>query len=254
MNDGVTVCINVLLSVLQYLEDKKRLKLRQMTNSELIEVLTPYATSVGQFFASMTPEQLVQFRALRGVQGQTTGTRRCQQRLHHDFPDFQPPGLSEFLEREKAQTTTQAFEKITRIEKILQRTIIAELKSEFGEAESDWFFSGVPTKVRKKADDRINDEGGKKGGREDNFDLIDYRDIIHDNFELFESLFGHGTKGNKETKTKWLVEVNEARKKVMHASKGARLPITEEELARLAELEDWVTSRVESRGTDEAIA
>lgn len=254
MNDGITVCINVLLSVLFHLEEKKRHKLRQMTNSELIEVITPYATSVGHFFASMTPEQLVQFRALRGVQGQTTGTRRCQQTLHRDFPDFEPTGLTEFLEREKAQTTTQAFEKITRIEKILQRTIIAELKSEFGENETDWFFSGVPTKVRKKADDRINDESGKKGGREDNFDLIDYRDIIHDNFELFESLFGQGTKGNKESKTKWLVEVNEARKKVMHASKGARLPITEEELARLTELEEWVTARVESRGSDEAAA
>jgi len=254
MNDGITVCINVLLSVLQYLEEKKRHKLRQMTNSELSEVLTPFATSVGQFFASMSAEQLVQFRALRGVQGQTTGTRRCQQKLHRDFPDFEPTGLTEFLEREKAQTTTQAFEKITRIEKILQRTIIAELKSEFGDNETDWFFNGVPTKVRKKADDRINDEGGKKGGREDNFDLIDYRDIIHDNFELFESLFGHGTKGNKEAKTKWLVEVNEARKKVMHASKGARLPITEEELARLTELEEWVTARVESRSSGDDVA
>lgn len=254
MNDGITVCINVLLSVLLHLEDKKHYKLRQLTNSELVEVLTPFATSVGQFFASMTPDQLVQFRALRGVQGQTTGTRRCQQRLHHDFPEFEPQGLSEFLEREKAQTTTQAFETLTRIEKILQRTVIAELKSEFGESEPDWFFNGVPTKVRKKVDDRINDEGGKKGGREDNFDFIDYRDIIQDNFELFEPLFAHGQKGSKETRTRWLVEVNDARKKVMHASKGARLPITEEELARLTELEEWITSRVESRGGDEAAA
>lgn len=248
MNDGITVCINVLLSVLFHLEENKRHKLRQMTSSELVEVLVPYATSVGQFFASMTPEQLVQFRALRGVQGQTTGTRRCQQWLHRDFPEFQPLGLGEFLEREKAQTTTQAFEKITRIEKVLQRTIISELKNEFGENETDWFFGGVPTKVRKKADDRINDEGGKKGGREDNFDFVDYRDIIHQNFAIFEPLFGYGTKGGKEGKTKWLVEVNEARKKVMHASKGARLPITEEELARLTELEEWVALRVENRG------
>jgi DGQHR domain-containing protein len=254
MNDGITACINVLHSVFQHLEDQKRYKLGQMTNAELIEVLIPYATSIGKYFGSMSPEQLVQFRALRGSQGQTTGTKRAQQKLHQDFPDFQPAGLAEFLERERAQTTTQAFEIITHIEKILQRTVIAELKSEFGEAEGDWFFAGVPTKVRKKADDRINDEGGKKGGREDNFDLIDYREIIHDHWELFESLFANGAKGSKDTRTKWLVEVNEARKKVMHASKGARLPITEEELARLAELEEWVTARVESRETGVAAA
>jgi hypothetical protein len=52
--------------------------------------------------------------------------------------------LKEFSARERAQTTTRAFEEIQAIEKILQATVLSELKSEFGEQETEWFFGGVP--------------------------------------------------------------------------------------------------------------
>jgi hypothetical protein len=81
----------------------------------------------------------------------------------------------------------------------------------------------LPKAVRKKVDDRINEEGGKKGGREENFDLVDYRDIITANWTLFEATLGRGN-GSKDVRTKWIVEVNDLRKPVMHASKGVSLP------------------------------
>ena len=87
------------------------------------------------------------------------------------FQTLTPPGLREFLEREKAQTTTRAFHVITHIERTLQSSVLGELKSEFGPEEKDWWFGGIPKEVRKKVDDRINEEGGKKGGREENLDL-----------------------------------------------------------------------------------
>jgi len=52
------------------------------------------------------------------------------------------------------------------------------LKREYGAENSTWWFNGVPTETRKKVDDRINEDQGRKGGREENFDLIDYRSII----------------------------------------------------------------------------
>jgi DNA sulfur modification protein DndB len=62
--------------------------------------------------------------------------------------------------------------------------------------------------------------------------LIDYREVILANWPLFEATFSHG-KGSKESKTKWIAEVNELRKPVVHASRGKSLPITEEQLAVL---------------------
>lgn len=246
MNDGVTVCINIVKSIFQYLSISKRITLVDLSDQELVEAVTPYASEVGKHFASLSIGQMAQFRALRGVQGQTTGTRKVESAVRVSYPDFNPPGLNEFLEREKAQTTTRAFEVIRDIEKKLQQYIISELKSEFGESESEWFFNGVPKSVRKKVDDRINEEGGKKGGRSENFDLIDYKEIIYDKWELFKPTFGK-SKSSKETSTKWIVEVNDIRKAVMHASKGVSLPITEEQLAILRQHHDWLLTQIESQ-------
>lgn len=95
MNDGVTVCINVLRSIVSYFESKapKAAALIHLSDSELIELITPLASLVGQYFGGLTPDQMTQFRALRGVQGQTTGTRRVEEFLHLNVPDFEPPGI-----------------------------------------------------------------------------------------------------------------------------------------------------------------
>jgi len=246
MNDGVTVCINVLRGIVNHLETVKRVTLGTLDDDELVEAIKPWATIVGRHFSSLTAEQMVQFRALRGVQGQTAGTRRVEEAIRRVDSSFDPPGLREFLEREKAQTTTRAYEEIKAIEQILQATVLTELKSEFGPKEEEWWFAGVPKDVRKKVDDRINEEAGRSGGREQNFDLIDYRSIMHANWQLFEKALARG-KGSKEQRTKWVVEVNELRKRVMHASKGQTLPITEEQLALLEEIHSWLEGRVGSQ-------
>lgn len=243
MNNGVTACINALRNIFHHLQTVREIPFVELDDMGIVEIVRPYALSVGKYFSNMSPDHISWFRRLQGAAGQATATRRVEEAIRQDEQTFDPPGLKDFLEREKTQTTTQAFQTIQRIEQMLQSTIVTELKNEFGAAESDWFFEGVPKTVRKKVDDRINEEAGKKGGREENFDLIDYRTIINDNWELLGDLFGRG-KGNKEAKTKWLVEVNELRKPVMHASKGVSLPITEEQLTSLEDIEVWLRAQM----------
>jgi len=246
MNNGVTACINALKSIFHHLQTVNGIQFVELDDMAMIKIIKPYALSVGNYFTNMSPDQVSWFRRLQGAAGQTIGTRRVEEAVKHEHPTFDPPGLKDFLEHQKTQTTTSAFETIQRIEQILQSTILSELKNEFGAGESDWFFGGVPKLVRKKVDDRINEEAGKKGGRQENFDLIDYREIIIENWELLGNLLGRG-KGNKKDQTRWLVEVNEMRKPVMHASKGVSLPITEEQLNSLAEIEEWLHIQVNTR-------
>lgn len=251
MNDGITACINVLRSVLSHVEEDCRIELAKLTDKELVEVVTPWGELVGYYFASLRAEDVKQFRALRGVQGQTTGTRRIQAYLNSQKPKFDPPELRQFIAQSKLETTTQAFEEISSIERLLQTEVINELKAEFGETEQGWWFSGVPTQVRAKIDERINLDEGKKGGREENFDLIHYRTVILKNWGLFESTMGRD-KGAKEERTKWLNEVNELRQRVMHASKGTSLPITQDELAYLTEIREWLKNSTQGRATKAA--
>jgi hypothetical protein len=79
---------------------------------------------------------MTQFRSLRGIQGQTTGTRRVEEFVQNLDASFDPTGLKEFLSREKAQTTTQAFELLQGIERVLQSTILSELKSAVCDAKT----------------------------------------------------------------------------------------------------------------------
>jgi DNA sulfur modification protein DndB len=64
---------------------------------------------------------------------------------------------------------------------------------------------------------------------------------------LFEATLARG-KGNKESRTKWIVDVNELRKPVMHASRGQSLPITEEQVAFLEEIHDWLKEQIQEQG------
>jgi DNA sulfur modification protein DndB len=82
--------------------------------------------------------------------------------------------------------------------------------------------------------------------------LIDYRPIILENWELFEPSLARG-KGSKDSRTKWIVEVNDLRKPVMHASRGQSLPITEEQLALLEEIHEWLRAQVEARSGRSAV-
>lgn len=244
MNDGVTVCVNVLRSVIEELEANGK-RLAEFDDEDLVTILTPFGTLLGRYFREMSSQQLELFRALRGVQGQTAGTRRCQEYIHRQRPDFDPKELADFLKQEKAQTSQQAYVSVGSIETMLQTTVVEELKNAFGQGDDGWWVQGVPKKIRVEIAERIEDEGSVRS-KEANFNLIDYREIIRANWNLFEGLLGYGNKGSKDNRTKWIQEVNEIRKKVMHASKGMHLPVTEEQLAYLRQIEEWLEKQIAS--------
>lgn len=238
MNEGVTICINVLRSVFDHLESKH--KMNHLDDDALAKLTKPYGAAVGEYFAAMLPNERADFRALRGVQGQTTGTRLCQQAIQKSFAEFDPPGLTEFIERSKSDTNEKVSQVIVRIEKILQNAIVEVLKEEYPSRE-EWWFEGVPKNVRKKVDERINETDGKAGTREQNFDLIHYREIIQHKWELFEKLFGYGA-GSKDKRTGWINEISLMRNSVMHPSR--REYLSPDKLSKLEQYEEWLKKSV----------
>ncbi len=241
MNDGVTACINVLRSVFAHL-DQKGHKLLHLDNEDLFEVVRPYAQALGQHFGHMKPDERKGFRDLRGIQGQTARTRRCQQAIREKISDFCPAGLDEFMSLEKEKTNLRAKEVIDRIERMLQSVVLEELKRECGAMESEWWVLGVPKKVRLEVGARFESDDGKRGSKEAYFELIDYRRIALEKWEIFGPIVGYGTTGNKDKKTKWIVTVNEKRNLVSHPSSGVALSL--EELADLEGYETWFRQKI----------
>jgi DNA sulfur modification protein DndB len=257
MNDGVTACINVLRSVFQHLTARGE-NLVLLGDQELFEQVRPYAIVLGNYFRSLSEEDRKRFRALRGNQGQIARTKRCQQAIHESIPTFDPPGLREFMETEKAQTNIKAKAIVDRIEKILQKTVLEELQREFGPDETQWWTEGIPKAIRIKVTQRYEDDDAKRGGKEYYFDLIDYRTILTTNWDLFNKLLGYGKlNSGKDKRTAWINEVNECRRIVAHGSSGRS--VTLDQLAQLEEYEQWLNNQImqanESEDTplDEAI-
>jgi DNA sulfur modification protein DndB len=239
MSNGVTICLNVLRSVLDFLAESKRPAL--MTDDELVERIAPYSRALGNYFGRMSIDDRAAFRSLQGVNGQTTGTRMCQAAIQAEFPKFDPPGLKDYIERRKSNTNDQARLYIDKIEKTLQDVILETLKLEYPE-EDDWWFKGVPSGIRTKIAQRIEETGGRAGSREQNFDLVHYRDIIEFKWPLFGALFGYGEKGDKRRKTEWIADVSAMRNIVMHPSRREYLSF--ERVSQLAAYWEWLAKQV----------
>ena len=251
MNDGVTVCIGVLRSVVDHL-GRGRLKLHRMTATEVVKELHPFAVTLGEYFARMSESDRAAFRGLRGQQGHTTGIRRAQAAIQERFDDFHPDGLKEFLDQEKAQTNERARGLISGIETLLAHTVIDAIKEEFGQDDDTWWYEGVPRAVRQKVVERQDEDKNSAGVREAYLDLVHYRAIALQNWTLLGPLVSYTRTGNKERRTDWIASTNEIRKVAMHASRGST--VTFEQLNELESYLAWfrstVAGEVSSRGAD----
>ncbi len=238
MNDGVTICINVLRSVLLFLKDQDK-NLDNVTNKDLMVRLNQYGIALGDYLSSLDNESKQEFRRLRGGQGQDRGTRMCQAGIKQHISEFNPAGLKDWMDQESKQTTQRARIVVDAIEIALQKIIMLELRQEFKGEE--WWFSGVPQKIRLKASQRREEDQGKRGNKEAYFDLIDYREIIKHNWSLFSELlsFDHGS---KDRRTEWISKVNDIRKRVMHASSGAGVSTTE--LEEIESIKKWLKDKL----------
>jgi DGQHR domain-containing protein len=239
MNDGVITCISVLRSVIEHLDNKK---LIHFDNEDLFEVLKKYALAVGAYLGGFSEQERKVFRDLRGVQGQTRRRRNCEQAIRQAIPDFNPQGLDQFIQQEKAQTNIRGKEIIDRIERTLQKVVLEELRRECGEEESGWWMTGVPKTVRVKVSQRFEEDEGKRGGRENYFDLIDYAKIAAENLGTFEPILAYEKTGKKEARFHWMNVVNEKRNIVSHPS--AAITLTIEDLALLEEYDRWLAGKI----------
>jgi hypothetical protein len=144
---------------------------------------------------------------------------------------------------QKQQTNKSAKDIIDNVEVMLQNYIVSELQREYGIEDDHWWYEGVPSPVRQKVSQLMEEDKNKRGGKEYYFDLIHYRRIIIENWELFERTFAFGSKGNKDKKTEWLEFINETRKIVAHPSSGKIVSI--EDYTKLEEFHNWLITQIQ---------
>lgn len=243
MNNGVSALISLLRSVLEH--TAQTLPLFRLDDSEVADCLQPYAKAVGEYLSHLSPNERKAFRELQGAAGQNTLTRMMQEGVRKRFPQFNPQGLEEWIQRRLADTNSDAKELCDQIEELLQSHIIGTLKENFGEENDAWWFLGVPENIRKNIALAMEEKGTKAGLREQNFNLIHYRDISQKNWKLFSNTVGIGkATAKKEDRTKWLVDVGNIRNDVSHKSRGAI--VTLEQVSLLKSYYEQFSKQVET--------
>lgn len=249
MAGSVVSQVMVLRSVFNHLETTHGNLVKLETN-QLLALLSPFAEANGVYHSGITSaEERKKYRDLTGIQGQTTRARRCQLAIRRAIPSFDFRELQEFSRQEEAQTNQRSTEIVKAIEVLLQRTVIDELKAEYGTDEIGWWIQGIPAKVRTKASRLYEEDDGKRGGKEYYLDLIDYRDIAQDHWLLFRPILGRGkANSSKNAQTQWIVEVNEIRKVLMHASSGKNVSI--EQMDSLLAIQQWLEAQNRNDDTE----
>lgn len=243
MGDGVTVCVMVLDSVLQFLQGKGE-KLRFVSDKALFDKIEDHAIALATYLESLDIDQRKHFRELRGSQGHVRAKHECQRGMQLQLHDFAPQGLDKFMELDSAQTSQQAAAIVQEIEHKLHKTIVEELKDQSGTDKKDWW-QQVPMTIRVEAAKRYEQDNRQRGSEEEYLELGDYRPIIEDNWGTFESLFAYG-KGNKRKRLQWILEVIDIKKMV--ANGAAKTPLSVERLSTLQQYQNWIYSQLNEAG------
>jgi DNA sulfur modification protein DndB len=245
MNDSIVALTMVLNRVFQHLAGKSDRHLVDYSADELIEMVAPFGRAIGEYLGGFDEVERKAYRDFRGVQGYTVRRNMCEIELAERFPSYRPPGLQEQVEQLKAGTRQQAFPIVDRIETRLHRAVIEGLKDAYGDTQDEWWWK-VPRAIRDKVDSRRNEDDGAKGGRENYFEILDFRRAILQNWDLFSGALAEG-QGNKDQRTHWIEDLNEVRLLVMHASKGVQISFAQ--LDRLKEIDAWLEKALDESST-----
>lgn len=235
MNDSVVAHLDVLMTVFEHLRDEEKLDWLDASSEELASAIEPYANSVGSFLENMDEDARREYRTYRGSQGQKYLSRTMQAWLRTQFTDFNPVGLDDFMESQKAENKTRAKELLDDLELLIKSTVIDILKEEYSGSEDAWWLEGVPSAIRMDVSQR-REEDKRAGGAEENYlYLIQYYEIINKKWAIFETLFGLGSSNKrKDERLKWLKEINGWRNVISHPSKGKG--ISAEEVRQIEEI------------------
>ena len=238
-NGGITALLFVLKNIIDYI-DKKSIENNtnravDLKTEEIIDEIDVYTQPIVDYFKLAPSELFLNYRKKVGHSGHLDCTFGMMEQIHEKFPDFMNAGLETYLKDTKSQSNEKAKIIVPEIQLKIANDIISTLKIEFGENEKGWWSQGVPKTIRIKVAQRREDDPDRPA-LEESFDLINYKQVILDNWPLFGEKYSRG-KGKKNDKMSWMEELNVIRRKVAHPERGR---VTIDELGFLNEITRWL--------------
>lgn len=239
-NIGFTSLIVIIWDIVSYLEGAKLIRFESKSSEYIYDNVKPYLDIILEFINGLSREELQNMNKQYGSTGVAKIRREFQRIIHKNFNDFQPDGLIQYIKESSGIYNSETRNTVLEIQKKMKDFIFNKLKDEFG--IKDWWRLGVHKDIKKKCSLKKIEEGVDEPDW--NFiDLIDYNKIISNNWKLLGSVFSapKADQLKKEEKIKWIIHLNNIRKKGVHPE---RKDITEEEYNFVFDLKDWLLLRI----------
>lgn len=229
-NTGVRPLIGVFAAALRFVADEQQLKLDMYPPSQFMPRVCELLKPVVLHFEHGNREEAQAFRDRTAMKGVTRNEFEMMRIVQAHFPEFNPPGLADYISKLDEEGTREAHQLIDELELRMHEFILKELQAEYGTekigGQPMWWREGVPEPIRTECISRQEKDRKPKDHPWKYFTLITHRNIVMQprvwskRFERAFSFQTSGTRGNKTKKTMWMVDVNDIRNTTHHAIKG----------------------------------
>lgn len=229
-NTGVRPLIGVFAAAMRFVAGEQQLKLDMYPPSQFMPRVCELLKPVVLHFENGNREESQAFRDRTAMKGVTRNEFEMMRIVRGKFPEFNPPGLADYISKLDAEGTKEAHQLIDELELRMHEFILQGLQAEYGTdkfgGQPRWWRKGVPERIRTDCTSRQEKDRKPKDHPWKYLTLITHRDIVMQprvwskRFEKAFTFQPKGNKGNKANKTMWMVHVNDVRNTTHHVIKG----------------------------------
>lgn len=222
INNGIYALIKIIDDIVVILTEQKATQIPNI--DKLILQCESYLSALAKKINSLSEEEKEELKKSYGSGGKKKVWRNFEYFIRETLPEFDPPGLDEYLDNNAKKYNDESFSMIRDIECKVKADLKSKLKKKYGD---DWLLH-IPEKTYQDAKvlaakkDYANREEGTDPW--DCLNFINYRDIVTqsgDWSDLFEKDYSYccnGQKGgNKKEKTNWMEKISHIRNNSYHS-------------------------------------
>ena len=244
MNIGIASVIRLIDSIIKSDATFYNSQIQRKTPSEIFEVCKPKLDLLSNYINGLSLAEILNFRSAgTGGQGRDNVFREFQNYIYQNDSNFNPDGLKEWIKNNSGEFNESGKDMVHKLELKIFEIVKSKIIEKYNFSSSNWLRpAAIPRGVLAKTYEMFNDQGQTEP-QENFLELMSYKSIIEkgDNWsECFKPILTDprlSSGANKERSLKWMIDLNEIRKKTAHPTRAS---ITSEENEFLVFLKDWL--------------
>lgn len=225
INRGIQGIIRIINDIVEHLVNQNKILPQQQRIEDMINEVEYYLEPLMNHINKLNEEQRTELKSFYGGGAENKYLRYFQKIIFDVKSDFNPDGLSEYIENATKEYNSTSKEYISSIEEKLKEIVSEALQNYYGDK---WLIKGLPKTTYKNAQKDADDKNYELISNDEEADintwdcitLSDCKDIVtysHNWSEIFESIItrpeDHGL-SNKEQKTEWITTISKEKNKL----------------------------------------